>query len=422
VARSHGNGTPRPGFFGPKVVWAAFTLAILGWGSGLYGPPVFLHAVIERTGWPLELVSAVVTAHFVFGALFITRLRSLYARFGLPAVTCAGSVILTIGIIGWALAREPWQLVLAAMCTGCGWVTMSGAAVNAIIAPWFIRKRPAALSTAYNGASIGGVIMTPLWATLILNLSFPVTAVFVGVVTISVVWILSVFVFSKSPESMGQFPDGEPQEAKVQSAVTSANVTELKGQALWQNKGFLTLCAGMTLGLFAQIGLLEQLYSVLVPTLGPRLSGYALGLATFCAIVGRTSVGRFMPLDADRRLVSCLSYAIQFIGSILMLFALDTSALLLLGIILYGLGIGNATSLPPLIAQKEFVSQDVQRVVPMILAVSQGTYAFAPGFFGFLRSLAPDGSGTMMMFAVAGAIQLLAIACFFAGRSTRSPR
>jgi len=47
--------------------------------------------------------------------------------------------------------------------------------------------------------------------------------------------------------------------------------------------------------------------------------------------------------------------------------------LLLLGVILFGAGIGNATSLPPLIAQAEFVKDDVGRVVALNLAIGQQT-------------------------------------------------
>lgn len=46
---------------------------------------------------------------------------------------------------------------------------------------------------------------------------------------------------------------------------------------------------------------------------------------------------------------------------------------------LFGLGIGNATSLPPLIAQQEFPSAETTCVVPLIVAISQASCAFAPG-------------------------------------------
>ena len=63
--------------------------------------------------------------------------------------------------------------------------------------------------------------------------------------------------------------------------------------------------------------------------------------------------------------------------------------LLLTGVVLFGAGIGNATSLPPLIAQAEFVKVDVARVVALVVAIAQGAYAFAPAAFGLVRELAP---------------------------------
>jgi hypothetical protein len=38
---------------------------------------------------------------------------------------------------------------------------------------------------------------------------------------------------------------------------------------------------------------------------------------------------------------------------------------------LFGIGFGNSTSLPPLIAQVEFVDEDVPRVVALIVAIAR---------------------------------------------------
>lgn len=105
-------------FYGWRVVSAAFVLAIFDWGLGFYGPPVYLHAEKEARGWSLGLVSTAVTVHFLAGAVVVANLPWLYRRFGLPRITKAGA--LTLGII----------------------------------APWFVRSRPAALAMAYNGASL----------------------------------------------------------------------------------------------------------------------------------------------------------------------------------------------------------------------------------------------------------------------------
>ena len=82
----------------------------VGWGLGFYGPPFYLHAVHESRGWSLNVVSTAVTVHFLFGAIVIANLPRLYRRSGLARVTKAGSLALAIGVAGWALAQEPWQL------------------------------------------------------------------------------------------------------------------------------------------------------------------------------------------------------------------------------------------------------------------------------------------------------------------------
>src|SRR5437588_392043 len=76
----------------------------------------------------------------------------------------------------WAVAREPWQLFAATSLSGAGWAAMSGAAVNAIVSPWFARTRPAALAMAYNGASVGGIVFSPLWVAAIGLMGFPIAA------------------------------------------------------------------------------------------------------------------------------------------------------------------------------------------------------------------------------------------------------
>lgn len=416
-------------FYGWRVVGAAFVLAVFGWGVGFYGPPVYLHAVREARGWPLALVSIAVTVHFLFGAAVVANLPRLYRRFGVPAVTKAGALSLAIGVAGWAVAQDPWQLFLATLLSGAGWVAMGAAAVNAIVSPWFVRTRPAALAMAYNGASIGGVIFSPLWVAAIGHLGFPVAAAAIGIVMAVSVWLLADLVLSKTPRQMGQAPDGDAFGAGTATVASTSGPSispmALPGAGLWRDLRFLTLSGGMALGLFAQIGLIAHLFSLLVPAFGAELAGLAMGGATAAAIAGRTLVGWAMPAGADRRRVACASYTVQVVGSIILLLAAGTDArLLLIGVVLFGAGIGNATSLPPLIAQVEFAKDDVSRVVALIVAIAQGAYAFAPAAFGLVQELAPPAAGgatgaAPYLFSGAAVVQLLAIGMLLAGRGRR---
>lgn len=403
-------------FFGWRVVAGAFVLAVFGWGLGFYGPPVFLHAVREARGWPLTLVSTAVTLHFLIGAFVVANLPALYRRFGVPGVTKAGALALALGVYGWAVAAEPWQLLAVTVLSGGGWVALGAAAVNAIVSPWFVRGRPAALSMAYNGASIGGVLFSPLWVAAIAQVGFPAAAAGIGLVTVVVMWLLADLLFRATPESLGLAPDG-PALAAAPAAAPAPFAAPLPGRALWRNIRFVTLAAGMALGLFAQIGLIAHLFSLLVPALGAQYAGLAMGFATICAIAGRTLAGWLMPANADRRRVSCLAYAIQIVGSLVFVLAAGQNVpLLLLGVALFGSGIGNATSLPPLIAQVEFAREDVARVVALIVAIAQASYAFAPAAFGLVRDLTQTTPGVApLFFAAAAIVQGLAIIAFLVG-------
>ncbi|MEZ5854203.1 MAG: MFS transporter [Hyphomicrobiaceae bacterium] len=411
--------TPRP-FFGWRVVAAAFLLAFFGWGFGFYGPPVFLHAVRESRGWSVALISAAITTHYLVGALTVANLPAIYARFGHAAVTMAAALCLGLGFWGWAVAFEPWQLFAATILSGSGWAATSAAGVNAIISPWFVSRRVAALGLAYNGASIGGLIFSPLWVALIGALTFPVAVGAVGAVMIVVVWLLAALVFAHTPESLRQTPDGAAP-GEPAATVTKAWVRPLPGRALRKNRQLLTLAAGMALGLFAQIGLVSHLFSLLVPALGARDAGILMGVATGLAMAGRMIVPWLMPANADRRVAASINYAIQILGSLALLAADgDHVPLLLVGTVLFGFGIGNATSLPPLIAQVEFVKEDVGRAVALIVATSQAVYAFSPAFLGLLRdySFAANAQpgAAPLLFAATALVQALAIAAILAGR------
>jgi Major Facilitator Superfamily len=409
-------------FYGWRVVGAAFVLGAFGWGMGFFGPPVFLSVVRETRGWPLVLVSTAVSFHFLVGAVTGARLAALHRRFGVAAVTKAGALSLAAGILGWATVTAPWQLFAVGALSGAGWGAMSAAALNAIVSPWFVRSRPAALAMAYNGGSIGGVIFSPLWVAAIGILGFPLAAAAIGGFMAVTMWVLADAIFSRTPEQMGVTPDGDAPGTHT-AAVTSENARPLPGALLWRDRRFLTLAAGMGLGLFAQIGLVAHLFSLLVPALGAQRAGLAMGLVTALAIAGRSLLAWMMPLGADRRLAACAGYALQLSGSLTLAAAGgDSVPVLLLGVVLFGAGFGNATSLPPLIAQVEFVKKDVGRVVGLIVGISQGGYAFAPALFGLVRQFAPHAADAAPgaaphLFLAAALVQALAVAAFLAGRS-----
>jgi len=398
-------------FFGWRVVATAFAVAVFAWGFGFYGPSVFLRTLHETRGWSVAAVSAAVSAHFLLSAALIAWLSDAHRRFGLARVTQTGVVALAAGALAWSLAREPWHLFVAASLSGIGWAATSGAAINAMVAPWFEHRRPAALAMAFNGASIGGVLIVPLWVALIGWLGFTAAAAAIGAGMLMVLLPLTARYLTPTPRGLGLAPDGA-----APSSTAAANPTVRRAApsraALLRDRRFATLSAAFALALFAQIGVISHMLAALAPRLGDAGAAGAISLATACAIAGRSLLGWLIG-GHDRRLAAAANFILQACGVALLAVPATTAALPIAGCILFGLGIGNLISLPPLIAQAEFDRADVPRAVALAVAVNQAVFAFAPGVFGALRD-ATDGYAAPL--AVAVALQLCGAVVVLAGR------
>jgi MFS family permease len=406
-------------FFGWKVVSAAFVVAIFTWGIGFYGPPIFLSTINHNRGWPIPLISAAITCNLLIGAVVMANLASLHARFGVATVTRAGAVLTALGLVGWALAAEPWQLFAITPISASGWALTSGAALNAMVSPWFDRRRPAALSMAYNGASLGGVILSPLWVALIDHFGFPWAALLVGGAMVAIVWWLAGHYFVPTPDDMGlQVDDGPSVAAPVRRVTATSRPIGPAGP--WRDRRLITQAAAAALSLFAQVGLIMQLFSLLVPALGQNRAGVVLGFAPAAALAGRSVTARLMRPGTNRRLVGMANSIVQIGGSVALLLAAGRNVPLLVGgSLLFGLGIGTTASMPPLIAQGEFTASDLPRAVALVMGISQGCYAFAPLAFGALRVLGTGGEAPFV-FAAAALLQLGSVAALLLGMPRRS--
>jgi len=403
--------------YGWRVVAAAFIVAVFGWGLGFYGPPVYLEVIRQSHNWSIAFVSGAVTLHFLVGLVVIPNLPPLYLRFGLPIVTFVGGIVMALGILGWAFANNLWQLYVAALFSGIGWSALGAVAVNAIVSPWFISKRPLALSVAFNGGSVGGVIFSPFWVVLIDWIGFPFAAMVVGATMVVTLGVLALLVLGRSPRGVGQAFDGLSfQSPSLDTVFPVEPVTSVERLDLFRDRSFLSLCIGMTLALFAQTGLVAHLVSVLAPVLGRQGAGLAAGALGIAAIVGRLAIGSRATSASNWRAIACYSLVAQALGcGVLMLSHGNNPTLLVLGVVLFGLGVGNAISVPPVIANLEFSSADAARAVALIVAISQGAYAIAPAVFGLFRQVFSD----QIVFFAAALVQLSAIAAYLSVKITK---
>lgn len=372
-------------FYGWNVVAATFVMALFSFGLGFYGLTVYVATLQRLHGWSASAVSAPVTVYYVAGALLTMLIGDLYGRFGPRVVVSGGSVAMAVGVAALGVVTQPWQLYPIFLVMAVGWGAMSGAAINIILAPWFQRRRGLAVSIAFNGATLGGVIIAPALIPLIDLIGFAGALITAALVLLAVLLALAVGVMRRSPDALGLGPDGEPRPPT--STRPAASGEPWRGAALrtWR---FWSVSAPFALGLAAQVGVLTHLVALVTPTLGAGAAAPAVSTTTAAALIGRLLTGLVVD-RLNRRLVASATLTLQITGLALLAWG-SSAAGIYTGCALFGLGVGNLTTLPGLILAVEWPRERFSALVSLVVGINQFTFAFGPSLVGVLR----DWAGT----------------------------
>jgi MFS family permease len=368
-------------FYGWNVVGATFVMALFSFGLGFYGISVYVAMLQQLYGWSASAVSAPVTVYYVAGALLTAAIASVYERFGSPVVVAGGAVAMAAGIASLGLVGRPWQLYPVFLLMSVGWGAMSGAAINIVSAPWFQRRRGLAVSLAFNGATLGGVLVAPALLALVGRLGFSRALWIAALAQLSVLLALAVIVLRRGPETLGIGPDGDTPRAAPAAGPTVAD-RRWRREALrtWR---FWSVSAPFALGLAAQVGVLTHLVAVVTPTLGAGGAARVVSATTAAALIGRLATG-FVIDRLNRRVVACATLLVQLAGLALLARA-PSAAGVYTACVLFGLGVGNLTTLPGLILAVEWPREHFSGLVGLVVGINQLTFAFGPTLVGVVR-------------------------------------
>ena len=410
-------------FYGWNVVGATFLMALGSFGLGFYGIAVYVAALQQLHGWSAAVVSAPVTVYYVTGALLTAAIASVYERLGSRVVVASGAAAMAAGIALLGLVDRPWQLYPVFLVMSVGWGAMSGAAINIILAPWFQRRRGLAVSLAFNGATLGGVLVAPAMLELVARLGFRRALAVAALVFFAAVFTVAVVIMRRGPETLGIGPDGDPARASAartgRSDATSAWRDAMRTWRFW------SVSAPFALGLAAQVGVLTHIVALVTPVLGAGGAARAVSTTTAAALLGRLATG----LVVDRvngRVVASLTLIVQLVG--LALLARERSvAGVLAGCVLFGLGVGNLTTLPGLILAVEWPRDRFSGLVGLVVGINQLTFAFGPTLVGVVRDAAGSYAAGLAACAALQAINALLILLgpgrlVRAGEPLRSPQ
>lgn len=394
-------------FYGWSIVTACMLAALVGNALGLFGAGVYLHEVIAANGWQTGLVSGAVTVFYTISALLLIPVGSGINRFGPRPVIALGGVAMASGVAGIGQAAVPWQVYLAFLFMGVGWACLSTTAVATTLAPWFEKYQGRAMSIATLGASAGGMIGTPVLLFGIRRVGFASTTAIAGGFTIAVLLPLAGLVLRHRPQDMGLFPDGLPQgrATDTMSAPCWTRLSALRTTAL------RTVMATFGLGMMVQIGFLTHQVTLLAQSLSTLAVSMTVSATAVAALLGRLVLARFAD-QIDVRVTAAI--VLLLAASALGLMGLFPSPFVLAGAsIVFGLTVGNVTTLSPIIVRREFGAAAFGAVFGIASCGIQLITALGPSLYGLLHDAFGSYRNALI---IAAALDVVAAAITLFGR------
>jgi MFS family permease len=359
-------------YAGWRVVGACYLAALFCWGFGLYGHGVYLTELHRLHGWPTAWISLGVTGFYLLTAALVVFISDAIARLGPRRVMLAGACCFIAAVALLAQIDALWQLYLAYALMAVGAATMHVGSISNVVGLWFNHKRGLALSLALNGASSGGILITPVLVLAIAHYGFA-NAIIGSAALMTAVLLPAITLWIRQPAMA-------PAPADAAPAATAWN----RRSAL-RSFRFWSVAAPYAMALTAQVGFLVHQIAILEPVIGRAQAGFSVAALTVAAIAGRFGLGAFAA-RLDMRRFTAWSLASQAAALLAMTSTADTAALMF-ACAVFGLSAGNLITLPSLVIQREFEAASFGMLVGLVWAVTQFTYAFGPGILGVIRDV-----------------------------------
>src|SRR5258706_13259077 len=174
------------------------------------------------------------------------------------------------------------------MLVAVGAASMHVGAISNVVGLWFDRKRGLALSLALNGASSGGILVTPALVLAIAHYGFA-SAMLGATLVIAAILLPAIALWIDRPA------------ARTAGAASSAAAAVWTRRDALRSRHFWSVAAPFAMALTAQVGFLVHQIAILEPTVGRAQAGVSVAALAVAAIIGRLTLGGIAhPLDIPR--------------------------------------------------------------------------------------------------------------------------
>ncbi len=342
------------GFYGYRIVAAAFVSQFVAMGIFSYVLGPFMLPMIEELGWTrAEFTLSRSLGQLVMGFTGFV-IGSYVDRFGPRPLMLLGATIMVAALAAHAVVNTIWQwLLLNGVLATVGGALLGNLVVNVTLAKWFVEKRGQAVAWAAMGVSFAGILMTPAVTIAIDLLDWRTTWLLLAGATALLVYPVAL-VMRRTPEDHGWHPDGKSDEdvarGHAQRAQEDLDRSVTRGEALRSSAFYLLVLAFGLFTINIVVMLLQTVPYLTDAGFGRAEAAYAITIASIPAMLSKPVWGYFIDRLPAKPLAA-LGAAMTGLALFAIVFSVDSGSLLLIygAYVLLGLGWGGMIPLTEVI-------------------------------------------------------------------------
>lgn len=193
-------------FYGVYVVVACFVVLFVLWGMVLNTFPIFVKPISENMDWGRGLVTLALLVGSVGTMLGAPIAGVLIDRIGAKSIMAVGALIIGFGLLAGSRIQHLWQFYVVFAFVGFGLMCATIIPCSFVISNWFVSRRGMAMSGAFVGTSVGGMVYAPIANEIILRYGWRTAFAAGGVTVLVVVVPVILFVIRSRPSEIGLEP------------------------------------------------------------------------------------------------------------------------------------------------------------------------------------------------------------------------
>ena len=373
-------------------------------GFGFYSLTVYLKVLVDQTHFTLAAVSGATSVFFLISGVVNLPVAALLARVDARVVMAVGGAVMAVALLGLGRVHSAWQLYADYAIFGIGNAAVGPVPGQLLVARWFARRRSFALAMATTGLSVGGIAVAPFVAHITHGNSLRIVTPWLALAFAAAVALSIALVRTDPLRHADRFDELHEEHSRGAG---------IDLRAAMRSRTFVMITVAQLFAMFAQVGGMAHVYSLGADRLSAGTAAVAVSVVAFSSFCGRFAGSLVM----RRTSVATFGVAVlvlQTVGAAAMGLSHST-ATLLVATAVFGVTIGNALLIQPLLVAEAFGVSDFARIVAWSQLLATAGIAGGPAAVGLLRDL--SGSYTTPFFLIGAASLVGAVAVWQAGRA-----